>query len=95
LLAAAEFNHPPDGAERLNVGGEYAYMKFAPKFEIALRGGYRFNRDEEGLTAGFGVKFPFVPIGLVSRPSVWSIDYAYSDMGILEQSHRISLSAAY
>lgn len=95
LLGAVEFNHPPDGAERVNLGGEYVFQKFAPKFEIALRGGYRFNRDVEGLTAGFGLKFPFVPIGLVSKPSVWSIDYAYSDMGLLESSHKISLNAAY
>lgn len=95
LLGAVEFNHPPDGDERLNLGGEYVYQKYAPKFEIALRGGYRLNRDEEGLTAGFGVKFPFVPIGLVSKPSVWSVDYCYSDMGLLEASHKISLSASY
>jgi hypothetical protein len=95
LLAAAEFNHPPDGDERLNIGGEYVYQRFAPRFEIALRGGYRLNRDEEGLTAGFGVKFPFVPIGLVSKPSIWSVDYCYSEMGLLEGSHKISLSASY
>lgn len=95
LVGSAEFNHPPDGAERLNVGGEYIYQKFSPKFEIALRSGYRFNRDEESFTAGFGIRFPFVPIGLMSKPSVWSVDYCYADMGILEGSHKISLSASY
>jgi hypothetical protein len=94
VIGAAEFNHPPDGAERVNVGGEYILQKYAP-FEGALRLGYRFNRDEEGLTAGFGVKFPFVRIGLVSKPSAWSIDYAYSDFGLLGISHRISLNASY
>jgi hypothetical protein len=95
LLGSAEFNHPPDGAERVNVGAEYVFLKFAPKIEMALRGGYRFNRDEEGLAAGFGVKFPFVPIGLTNRPSVWSVDYCYSDMGLLEASHKVSLTASY
>jgi hypothetical protein len=95
LLASAEFNHPPDGDERVNVGGEYVYQRFAPKFELAGRAGYRFNRDEEGFTAGFGVKFPFVPIGLVSKPSVWTVDYCYSAMGLLDVSHKISLSASY
>jgi hypothetical protein len=94
-IGSVEFNHPPDGAERLNVGGEYVYQRFAPNFEIALRGGYRFNRDEEGLTGGFGVRFPFVRIGLINKPSIWSVDYCYSDMGLLEGSHKISLSAAY
>jgi hypothetical protein len=95
VISAVEFNHPPDGAERVNAGGEYVYQKFAPNFEIALRGGYRFARDEEGLTGGFGIKFPFVRIGLINKPSIWSVDYCYSDMGLLESSHKISLSASY
>ncbi len=95
VLGALEFNHPPDGAERLNAGGEYIYQKYAPNFEVALRGGYRFNRDEESLTAGFGIRFPFVRIGLINKASIWSIDYAYSEMGLLESSHKISLSAQY
>jgi hypothetical protein len=95
VLGAAEFNHPPDGAERLNVGGEYVFQRFAPNFEVAVRGGYRFNRDEEGLTGGFGIRFPFVRIGLINKPSIWSVDYCYSDMGLLDNSHKISLGAAY
>jgi hypothetical protein len=94
LVGAVEFNHPPDGAERLNVGGEYVLRRFAPKLELAIRGGYRFNRDEEGVTAGFGIKFPFFRVGLLNKPSVWSIDYGYSDMGLLESSHKISLGAS-
>ncbi len=95
LIGAVEFNHPPDGAERVNAGAEYVFQRFGPNFEIALRGGYRFNRDEEGITAGFGIKFPFVRIGLVNKPSIWRVDYCYSDMGLLESSHKISLSASY
>jgi hypothetical protein len=95
VLGAVEFNHPPDGAERINAGGEYVYQRFAPNFEVAFRAGYRFNRDEEGLTGGFGIKFPFVRIGLINKPSIWSVDYCYSDMGLLESSHKISLSASY
>jgi hypothetical protein len=95
LLGAIEFNHPPDGAERLNLGAEYVYQKFGPNFEVALRGGYRFNRDEEGLAGGFGVKFPFVRIGLESKPSIWTVDYCYSDMGILEASHKVSLGVGF
>jgi hypothetical protein len=95
VLGALEFNHPPDGAERLNAGGEYVYQKYAPNFEVALRAGYRFNRDEESLTAGFGIRFPFVRIGLINKPSIWSIDYCYSEMGLLDNSHKISLSAQY
>jgi len=95
FLGSFEFNHPPDGAERINVGGEYVYQKFGPNFEVALRGGYRFNRDEEGLAGGFGVKFPFVRIGLTNKPSLWRVDYGFSDMGLLGTSHKISLSANF
>ncbi|MGQ9810306.1 MAG: PorV/PorQ family protein [bacterium] len=95
MMGAVEFNHPPDGAERMNVGAEYVFQRFGPEFEVAFRGGYRLNRDEEGFTAGFGVKFPFVRIGLLGKPSVWTVDYCYSDMGLIEASHKISLSASY
>ncbi|MGD9142106.1 MAG: PorV/PorQ family protein [bacterium] len=95
FLGAFEFNHPPDGAERINLGGEYVYQKYGPNFEVAVRGGYRFNRDEEGLTGGFGVKFPFVRIGLTNKPSIWGVDYGFSDFGLLGTSHKISLWANF
>jgi len=90
-----EFNHPSDGAERVNVGAEYFLKQFEPKLRLALRGGYRFNRDEEGLTAGFGVGFPFVPIGFEMKPSRCNVDYCYADMGRLGGSHKISIGLAY
>ena len=34
LLGSFEFSHPPDNAERMNVGAEYSFQKFA-----FLRGG--------------------------------------------------------
>jgi hypothetical protein len=95
VLGAVEFNHPPDGAERLNLGGEYIYQKYGPNFEIAVRGGYRFNRDEEGLAGGFGIRFPFIRIGLENKPSIWTVDYCYSDMGILDASHKVSLGVGF
>jgi hypothetical protein len=95
LLGAVEFDHPPDGAERLNLGGEYAYKGFAENLEVAVRGGYRFNRDEEGITAGFGIQFPFIRIGLENKPSIWTVDYCYSQMGLLESSNKISLGVGF
>ena len=95
VLGAVEFNHPPDGAERINLGGEYVYQGFGPNFEIALRGGYRFNRDEEGLAGGFGIQFPFIRIGLENKPSIWTVDYCYSEMGLLDVSHKISLGVGF
>ena len=40
LLGSFEFSHPPDNAERMNVGAEYSFQKFA-----FLRGGYSPNYD--------------------------------------------------
>jgi hypothetical protein len=44
---------------------------------------------------GFGIKFPFVRIGLENKPSVWHVDYCYSDMDILDGSHKISLGIGF
>ncbi|MCK4546407.1 MAG: PorV/PorQ family protein [Candidatus Eisenbacteria sp.] len=95
LQGAFEFDHPSDGAERVNLGAEYLLKQFEPKLALALRGGYRLNRDEEGLTFGFGVEFPFVPIGFEMKPSRCNVDYCYGDMGRLGGTHRVSLGLAY
>ena len=80
---------------RVNLGVEYFLKQFEPRLRLAMRGGYRFNRDEEGLTAGFGVEFPFVPIGFEMKPSRCNLDYCYGDMGRLGGIHKISLGLAY
>jgi hypothetical protein len=85
LLSAAEFNHPSDAAERANLGAEYVYLGFSQNFEMALRGGYMLNRDEESFTGGFGVHFP------TSKTTSAQVDYAFVEMGRLGESHKISL----
>jgi hypothetical protein len=44
LTVVLEGTHPNDGPERVNFGTEYWFNQL-----IALRAGYRFNYDEEGL----------------------------------------------
>lgn len=80
FVSAIEFSHPPDNAERANWGGEYGFRDF-----MFLRGGYKFNYDTEGLTAGAGVKFP------ASVASTAKIDYAFNDFKTLGDVHRFSL----
>lgn len=80
LLGSFEFSHPPDNAERMNVGAEYAFKKF-----VFLRGGYNINYDAEGLAAGAGFHFP------VSVAGMADLDYAYTDMKDLGAAHRFSL----
>ena len=95
VLTALEFNHPPDGAERANLGFEYLFKQFEPRMRLAVRGGYRLNRDLEGLTFGFGTRFPFVPMGLAQRSSIANVDYAYSDMGRLGASHKVTVGLSF
>ena len=86
LLAAAEFTHPPDNSEKLNLGAEYSFHDY-----LFLRGGYKLNYDTEGLCAGFGVKFPLT----IVKSSVARVDYAYQDMNFLGGTHRVSLNLGF
>jgi hypothetical protein len=86
LLTSAEFTHPPDNSEKLNLGAEYAFHDY-----LFLRGGYKLNYDTEGLTAGFGVKFPLTLV----KSSVARLDYAYSDLKFLSQAHRVSVNVSF
>lgn len=86
LLMATEFTHPPDNSEKLNLGAEYAFHDY-----LFLRGGYKLNYDTEGLTAGFGVKFPLTLV----KSSVARLDYAYSDLKYLSQAHRVSVNVSF
>ena len=86
LIAAAEFTHPPDNSEKLNLGAEYGFHDY-----LFLRGGYKLNYDTQGLTAGFGVKFPLTLV----KSSVARLDYAYQDMNFLGTTHRVSLNLGF
>ncbi|HEY2955961.1 MAG TPA: PorV/PorQ family protein [Candidatus Eisenbacteria bacterium] len=80
LLGSFEFSHPPDNAERINVGAEYSFQKF-----VFLRGGYNLNYDAEGVAAGAGFHIP------VSVAGQADVDYAYTDMKDLGGAHRFSI----
>ena len=84
LLAAFEFDHPADNAERMSLGTEYTLKAFEPNVKLQVRGGYRFNRDEERGTAGFGVEFP------TGSASWMRVDYAWSQMNFLDDTHKFS-----
>jgi hypothetical protein len=84
LLSAAEFSHPPDNAERMNWGAEYAFQDF-----FFARTGYNFNYDSDGFAFGAGFKFP------VSMNSVARLDYAYTDWQALGGLHRVSMELGF
>jgi hypothetical protein len=84
VLSSVEFSHPPDNAERGNFGTEYAFRDF-----MFLRGGYKFNYDSEGLTAGAGVKFP------ASTAATAKLDYSFTDFETLGSVHRFSAELSF
>ena len=75
LTAYVEGVHPNDGSERVHTALEYNLLNM-----LSLRGGYKFNYDEQGLTFGAGVNFNMG--GMTGR-----IDYAYLDYGRLTNVH--------
>jgi hypothetical protein len=82
LSVAFDLFQPNDYAQQEHCGIEY---EFAGTF--ALRAGYKFNYDNEGLTLGAGIKHNVGSVGL-------SLDYSYGSMGqYLGNAQRISLGA--
>ena len=82
LGIAFDLYQPNDYGQQEHIGAEYEYEGI-----FALRVGYKFNYDFEGLTVGGGVK---QTIGSVS----FSFDYSYGSIGTyLGSVHRIGLGA--
>lgn len=80
LTMAFDIFQPNDYAQQLHVGAEYC---FADAF--ALRGGYKWNYDTEGLTLGAGVRTQLTGVDL-------RFDYSFGDLGeFLSTVHRLSL----
>jgi hypothetical protein len=80
VKAAAEFKHPSDTSEKINVGAEYSLND-----TYFLRAGYKMGYDEEGFTAGAGARV------LVAGRHL-GVDYSYSDFGFLGAVHRMALT---
>lgn len=79
LTASIQLNHPNDNSENLATGLEYNWKNI-----FYLRGGYKFNVDEQDYSFGAGVNVP------VSLANV-NVDYAYSNFVRLGTAHRFSI----
>lgn len=75
LTALFEGVHPNDGPERIHAALEYSLMEI-----FTIRGGYKFNYDEQGFTLGGGINYNMGNIN-------GRIDYAYLDYGRLTSVH--------
>jgi len=79
FIAGIDAIHHLDSKEHYSIGGEYGFSQ-----TLFLRAGYLFNRDQEGLTAGGGVK-------LGTGASAFTFDYAYAEFGGFSAIHVFSV----
>lgn len=83
LTLAIDAIHPRDYPERINSGLEYWFRDI-----FAIRAGYKFVTDEEGLTAGIGFK---QVIGTIK----FKVDYSFNEFGRFEPVHMISVGTSF
>lgn len=76
-LDALHFN---DYSERIHLGTETYFRDF-----LALRAGYKFNYQEEGLSLGIGLKSNLYNFK-------FKLGYGYSDLGTFTTVHSISIN---
>lgn len=71
--------HPNDNYERINSGAEISFFD-----RFFLRGGYKYNYDQEKFTFGAGANLPL-------GSTLLSFDYAYSVYEVLPDIQRVSV----
>jgi len=79
VTTSIQLNHPNDNSENVVTGVEYKWKSL-----LYLRGGYKFNVDEQNYSFGAGVN---VPISFAE----FTLDYAYSNFAKLGSAHRFSI----
>lgn len=79
LLVTIDAANPRDFAEQLKFGAEYSFQEI-----LALRVGYTFPTDEEGISFGVGLTPQLGSMG-------FSADYSYTDFGVFSEVQRLSL----
>jgi hypothetical protein len=80
LTTAIQLNHPNDNSENISLGAEYGWMK-----TLFLRGGYKFNVEDQSFTVGGGLAATISGIAL-------NVDYGYAAYTNLGGVHRISMN---
>ncbi len=79
ITTSIQLNHPNDNSENVSTGFEYSWKNI-----IFLRGGYKFNVDEQNYTFGMGVNIPI-------RIAQCTVDYSYSNFVRLGSAQRFSI----
>jgi hypothetical protein len=84
MTFSVEARDPSDNQQQASLGSEFAFNEM-----FFLRGGYKFNYDEENVALGGGVRLP------VWDRSHLNVNYAWSDFGRLEDVHRFSFGLTF
>ena len=84
VTVSGEIKHPNDNEQQGAFGGELAVKEM-----FFLRGGYKINSDEEGLTVGGGLNTK------ISKNTNLLVDYAWQDFGRLESTQRFSVGFTF
>ena len=71
--------NPRDYSEQIKLGAEYKFMSI-----LALRAGYAFPTDEEGISFGAGLTPSLGSVG-------FAVDYSYTDFGVFSEVQRLTL----
>jgi long-subunit fatty acid transport protein len=90
VTTTGELVHPNDGSEKLLIGMEYGWSKM-----VYLRAGYKYDPDAydkktgmENFSAGLGLSRNFGTAKI-------SVDYAFTNLGYLDNTHRLSLGLGF
>ncbi len=79
ITTSIQLNHPNDNSENVGTGFEYSWKEI-----FFLRGGYKFNVDEQNYSFGAGLK---VPAGIADV----TVNYAFANFDQLGSAHRFSI----
>lgn len=78
-----EAERPRDFSEQLKIGGEYMFANI-----LALRAGYVFPTDEQGVNLGAGLNYSAGSVGL-------GVDYAYTSFGVFDSVQRLAVNLSF
>jgi len=84
ITLAGDLVHLNDNVEQVNLGGEYWFNNF-----LCVRGGYIGNHDSANFSVGGSLNLSLSQLGSAS------LDYSYSDFGILDLIHQMSITFSF
>jgi len=79
ITTSIQLNHPNDNSENFALGLEYIWKNI-----LFLRGGYKFNTDEQNFSFGAGLN---LPISIAQ----FTLDYSFTNFERLGSAHRFSI----